>query len=573
MFLHGFELGGYRSFGGIPQKVAPLQKVNLIVGQNNSGKSNILRFTHHHLREVLDRAKSQNRNELGFGLLDSHQPGPVPFQFAISFLARGGPVLKAVSEWSQGRPAEEILGLLMEEDDLAWVHFRSDHLGKHLKLALDPAWINKVIERSRPHKINWRSLAMSWTGGSSSKNEENVARVLRRIVEAIPQVPAVSLVPAIRQIGAGELATDDFSGIDIIRRLADLQHPSIHQQHKKDQFRALNSFVRTVLDDKSAEIEVPDAKDTLHIKVGKSVLPVESLGTGIHEVTMLGAWATILTDQIVCIEEPELHLHPILQRKLLAYLANKTSNQYLITTHSAHLLDSANAAILHVRWNQEDSAVERAKTSEHRVKICADLGYRASDLLQANAVVWVEGPSDRIYLRHWLAEVAPDLIEGVHYSLMFYGGRLLSHLSANDVEVNDFIALRAINRYLTIVIDSDRPKSGRQMNATKLRVRSEFDNGPGFAWITDGREIENYVPPSLVLKAIQTFRADAIKLTSVGRYDQIYRFKGRNGVESADKVKLAHAIASHPADLSDAGLRKQVKSLATFIASANGSGR
>ncbi|ROT43839.1 hypothetical protein CHR62_15615 [Pusillimonas sp. NJUB218] len=33
-------------------------------------------------------------------------------------------------------------------------------------------------------------------------------------------------------------------------------------------------------------------------------------------------------------------------------------------------------------------------------------------------------------LKHWIAAVAPELVEGLHYSIMFYGGRLLSHLSA-----------------------------------------------------------------------------------------------------------------------------------------------
>ena len=60
------------------------------------------------------------------------------------------------------------------------------------------------------------------------------------------------------------------------------------------------------------------------------------------------------------------------------------------------------------------------------------LGYRASDLLQANAIVWVEGPSDRIYLLHWLREVAPDLVEGVDFSIAFYGGALLKRLSGAE---------------------------------------------------------------------------------------------------------------------------------------------
>lgn len=44
-FLLGLGIGSYRSFYGPgSQLLAPLSRVNLIAGQNNAGKSNLLRF-------------------------------------------------------------------------------------------------------------------------------------------------------------------------------------------------------------------------------------------------------------------------------------------------------------------------------------------------------------------------------------------------------------------------------------------------------------------------------------------------------------------------------------------------
>jgi predicted ATPase len=40
----GFGVSGFRSFGPDPQYIAPLEKINLFAGRNNSGKSNILRI-------------------------------------------------------------------------------------------------------------------------------------------------------------------------------------------------------------------------------------------------------------------------------------------------------------------------------------------------------------------------------------------------------------------------------------------------------------------------------------------------------------------------------------------------
>ena len=130
------------------------------------------------------------------------------------------------------------------------------------------------------------------------------------------------------------------------------------------------------------------------------------------------------------------------------------------------------------------------------------------------------------------------LIEGIHYSIMFYGGRLLSHLSALDPEVTEFISLRRLNRHISILIDSDRAKQGGRINDTKRRVKTEFDNGPGFAWITKGREIENYVPPIILEECVKKVHPSAVRLASVGQFDNSLHYKNSKGamVKDVDKV-------------------------------------
>ncbi|MFT3955641.1 MAG: hypothetical protein QM722_15020 [Piscinibacter sp.] len=40
--LTGFGISGFRSFGSRPQYLAPLEKINILAGKNNAGKSNVL---------------------------------------------------------------------------------------------------------------------------------------------------------------------------------------------------------------------------------------------------------------------------------------------------------------------------------------------------------------------------------------------------------------------------------------------------------------------------------------------------------------------------------------------------
>jgi predicted ATP-dependent endonuclease of OLD family len=143
-------------------------------------------------------------------------------------------------------------------------------------------------------------------------------------------------------------------------------------------------------------------------------LPLHNLGTGIEEVLVIAAASLAFEDKIVCIEEPELHIHPLLQKKLIQLLS-KTENLFLITTHSSSLIDAQEGAIFDVRMLNGKSDITNPISPSQTRSALHDLGYRPSDLLQTNSIIWVEGPSDRIYLNRWISIAAPLLKEGVDY--------------------------------------------------------------------------------------------------------------------------------------------------------------
>lgn len=102
-------------------------------------------------------------------------------------------------------------------------------------------------------------------------------------------------------------------------------------------------------------------------------------------------------DHVVCIEEPEIHLHPELLRQFVKFLAT-TKNRYFIATHSNVLLDAdETTAIYHIRHDGVSTRINKSRTNTHTRQILRDLCYHASDLLQTNGIIWVEGPSDRLY--------------------------------------------------------------------------------------------------------------------------------------------------------------------------------
>lgn len=136
-------------------------------------------------------------------------------------------------------------------------------------------------------------------------------------------------------------------------------------------------------------------------------------------------------------------------------------------------------------------------------------GVKASDLLQANFVVWVEGPSDRVYLNYWIKRWSDEhnilLEEGIHYSVMIYGGKLLNALDASTCgEVPaELISLFRINTHFCVLMDSDKKSSHSRLNSTKRRIIDECAQSGAMSWVTWGATIENYVPEDALVASIE----------------------------------------------------------------------
>ena len=113
-------------------------------------------------------------------------------------------------------------------------------------------------------------------------------------------------------------------------------------------------------------------------------------------------------------------------------------------------------------------------------------------------MIWVEGPSDRIYINHWISLWEEgELKEGKQYQCVFYGGSRLKHLEAGSPdEYRSGVAILRLARYAFVVIDSDRENENAPINDTKKRIVSEIESVGLKAWVTKGRKIENYIPPA-----------------------------------------------------------------------------
>lgn len=575
--ISSFGIQGYRSFGPTPQFFPKFAQINLFIGQNNSGKSNVLYGVHRLLPKLIER-------KLVLDKLDSHIPA-AEFSFLIES-DKEKVILEEVQnledkiqkrQWGSGdreklqalKFLRELISHMTNSDGRLWFYYA------HNSSVITPFFPENVLPQSSVDFMLQNLSGTSYSFGRNESVQSKLSKIWPSLAPPLPSKFQSVFVPAIRAVGKTGSAPEGFGGEGIIERLAELESPNILKQSLRDKFDAINQFLREVVDSDNARITVPYERNTIHVHMNGKVLPIESLGSGIHEVIILAVACTLHDETVICLEEPELHLNPLLQKKLIRYLQKSTTNQYFITTHSAAFMDVKDAEIYHVRLEDGQSKVRHITADQHRAQVCWDLGYHPSDLLQTNSIIWVEGPSDRIYLNWWLSKKAPDLLEGVHFSIMFYGGQLSHHITGGDETelLEDFISLSRMNRNSAILIDSDRSKPMAHLKENTKRLKSSFEEQQRFCWITKGREVENYLPVDQISKALAKVHPESMISNGLGDFDNRLTIKAKQAKSKevqASKVKVAQFIVrEYQPDFSILDLGLKLDALVRFIQAAN----
>jgi energy-coupling factor transporter ATP-binding protein EcfA2 len=125
---------------------------------------------------------------------------------------------------------------------------------------------------------------------------------------------------------------------------------------------------------------------------------------------------------IMAIEEPENHLHPEMVKNILRYFQSVTqppkSKQLFISTHSPFLADTNSIKnIVALYLDKGKTTAKELASKEDLRNALFNIGARPSDILFADLVIIVEGESDKIVLQNWARTLAIPL-EDTHASVI-----------------------------------------------------------------------------------------------------------------------------------------------------------
>lgn len=162
-----------------------------------------------------------------------------------------------------------------------------------------------------------------------------------------------------------------------------------------------------------------------------------SCGLGLQDLLVILFHSIHPQNEMVLIEEPESHIHPDMQRKLLYFLKKETNKQFFLSTHSNVFLNNLLVDRIFYVYFEESVHVDDATS---RAAILNDIGYSVTDNLVSDLIIFVEGLNDRPVLEEFLIKMG--LYNKFSIKLWPLGGNMMAQLDLSVfAERNNIIAL------------------------------------------------------------------------------------------------------------------------------------
>lgn len=329
-------------FKNIEGATLDLKPINVLVGSNNSGKSSILQAIQFAVSVAQTTSTLENAKWYSSGDKSDHlQTSISPTQLIYS-------------------PLRDIYALALNKD------FRKDYAIKvEFEFEEDGSgYTSQIIVK----KGRNRNIAIEIIGSMLGKKLQSIEEPFSIYVPGLAGIPAFEEYKTpitVRKAAARGDANNVFRNVLYLLNkertswdnfIGDLQ----------DIFPGIELYVNFNQD--------IDEYININIKNKDGFLPIDAAGTGVLQAIQILSYINVYKPKLLLLDEPDSHLHPSNQRKLVSKLINLAESrdiQLIISTHSRHIIDELQG-YSKMQWVRNGCIAKEGQFDE--LKVLLDLG-------------------------------------------------------------------------------------------------------------------------------------------------------------------------------------------------------
>lgn len=526
--------------GNVLEKIENINKINIFIGPNNSGKSKILREL---LKENNSRYYSKlNWNAISSLIVELYDFAILKSQELIQYdklmVSNGqfGKIIDVVQFEEVKKNATQYSANFDLEPFINSITNQFINLPKSLTSNLQYLYI---VEQQRNQLGEQKVLQLlSILNEIKDLALETVDKLIKyKFSEYSKANFSKVYIPSIRTLrefgSKANIKSDTkkeyqfdesvfiFNGQSLPEEIFKLTNSKFSLRQKLFQFEKLLSD--EFFESQEVKLTYEREEKVLLIKIGNEMeRPIHELGDGLQMIIILTFPFFENRSGIIVIEEPELFIHPGLQKTFVKFLISNpvTENfQIFISSHSNHIIDSINSSdsvslfSINKREKPDDKSLEKIpdlileNSAYGNQNLLNLLGISTTSVYLSNCIIWVEGITDKIYIQKFIACYLESLNsdsdfykckkfqEGTNYSFALTGGDSIIHWDFDETneysDVSDKIIVDKFCAKSLVIVDNDFGKLPARKSSLKKLLDNRFIE-------LDVPEIENLLPMSIV---------------------------------------------------------------------------